>query len=142
VTGRAGDGSIGRPTVAVAAIVIDDAGRVLLVRRGQPPNQGKWTVPGGKVERGERLVDAVVREVREETGVEITCGPMIAVVERLDDAWHYVILDYLARPEPGEVRAATDVVDARWVPRADLGELDTTDGLLEVIDSAFVTRGD
>jgi ADP-ribose pyrophosphatase YjhB (NUDIX family) len=129
------------PAVAVAAIVFDDDGRVLLVQRGRPPGAGLWTVPGGKVEAGEWLSDALVREVREETGLSIEVGPMVTVVERLGDEWHYVILDYLARVVGGTLVAADDVTDARFVARAELAALDLTEGLVDVIDLAFQMAG-
>ena len=100
-----------RPTVAVGAIVFDDRGRVLLVKRGRAPARGLWSLPGGKVDGGETLAAAVAREVLEETGVTVDVGALVEVVERIvsepsdggDDAarWHYVILDYLAHAPAG-----------------------------------------
>ena len=130
-----------RPVAAVGAIVIDGAGRVLVVRRGRPPGEGLWSLPGGKVEMGERLADAVVREVREETGLEVACGRLVEVVERFGDGWHYVILDYLCEPRGGALCAGDDVSDARWVSRAELDALPTTEGLGPVIDLAFAAAG-
>lgn len=130
-----------RPVAAVGAIVVDDAGRVLVVRRGRPPGEGLWSLPGGKVEMGERLADAVVREVREETGLEVACGRLVEVVERFGDGWHYVILDYLCEARGGTLRAGDDVSDARWVSRAELDALPTTEGLGPVIDLAFAAAG-
>ena len=124
------------PVVAVGAIVFDDAGRVLLVRRGRPPGEGLWTVPGGKLEPRESLADAVVREVREETGLDVACGDLVAVVERTGDTWHYVILDYLAEPRVGTLCAGDDVTDARWVALDELDQLSTTEGLTEVLEKA------
>jgi len=129
-----------RPTVAIAAIVFDADDRVLLVRRGRPPGEGLWTVPGGKLESGETLTAGVEREVREETGLDVTCGALVAVVERLGAGWHYVILDYLAELRGGTLRAADDVTDARWFSRADLDALTCTEGLAPVIDLAFASR--
>ena len=128
------------PVVAVAAIVIDDDGRVLVVQRGRPPGEGLWTVPGGKLEAGERIADAVAREVREETGLDVEPGPLVAVVERMGPGWHYVIHDHLATLRGGTLAAADDVRDARWVTRAELDALDTTEGLGSVIDLAFAAR--
>ena len=126
-----------RPVPAVGAIVFDDAGRVLLVKRGRPPGDGLWSVPGGKLEAGERLADAVVREVREETGLDVECGRLVEVVERMGDGWHYVILDYLCALRGGTLRAGGDAADARFVTRAELDALPTTEGLAAVIDLAF-----
>jgi 8-oxo-dGTP diphosphatase len=133
-----------RPTVAVGAFVFDEAGRVLLVQRGRPPGEGLWTVPGGRVELGESLAAAVVREVREETGLDVECGPLVEVVERVTDVgasrWHYVILDYLATVVGGTLAAATDVRDARFVDDAALAALPLTDGLLPVLARARALR--
>lgn len=135
-------GPAAHPVVAVAAIVFDAAGRVLLIERGRPPGIGQWTVPGGKVQHGEALAVAVAREVREETGLEVTVGALVEVVERVvpaeAGAYHYVILDYLAvatdptaAPVPGDDARAAAFVDA-----AALARLPLTAGLVPVIDRA------
>ena len=135
-------GPSAQPTVAVAAIVFDGAGRVLLVERGRPPGVGLWTVPGGRLELGEAIVDGVAREVREETGLDVEVGPLVEIVERVTptDAgtYHYVILDYLARARadaPAPV-AGDDVRAARFVDDAELATLPLTDGLLPVLARA------
>jgi ADP-ribose pyrophosphatase YjhB (NUDIX family) len=125
-----------RPTVAVAAIVFDEAGRVLLVERGRPPGVGLWTVPGGKVEPGETLAAATEREVREETGLDVTCGPLVEVIERMGDGYHYVILDYLAGYRGGTPCAGDDVTAARFVTDDELRALPLTDGLEPVLARA------
>lgn len=132
-----------RPVVAVGAIIL--AGdRVLLIERGVPPARGMWSVPGGKLELGERLADAVEREVHEETGLRVTCGPLVDVVERVLPAdapdappLHFVILDYLATVDgmPDPV-AGSDVTAARWVAWSELGSLPLTTGLLPVLEKA------
>lgn len=124
------------PQVAVAAVILDADGRVLLIRRGRPPGEGLWTFPGGRVEAGERLAAAVAREVAEETGLEVACGPLVEVVERLGDGWHYVILDFLASPRGGALRAGSDAADARFVAPDELAALPVTDGLRPVLDRA------
>ncbi len=124
------------PTVAVGGIVFDDAGRVLVIERGRPPGVGLWTVPGGKLELGETLAQAVAREVREETGLVVEVGALACVVERVGDGYHYVILDYLARVIGGSLAAADDVRGARFVSEAELAALPVTDGLLEVLARA------
>lgn len=135
-----------RPHVAVSAVVFDPAGRVLLIRRRQPPNAGKWSVPGGKVEHGEALAAAVIREVGEETGLIVEPGPLVHVVEHLGATTadpHYVILAYVAFVAGGGADANafaavanSDVDDVRWVEPRALGELDVTDGLPTVIAAA------
>jgi 8-oxo-dGTP diphosphatase len=113
------------PIVAVGAVVVHQ-GRALLVRRAKAPAEGAWVIPGGGVELGERLEDAVQREVREECGIAIALGPLATVVNRIDrdDAgrvrFHYVIIDYFASYLSGDLAAGSDAADARWVP---LGEL-------------------
>ena len=126
------------PTVAVGAIVFDDDGRVLLVQRGRPPAEGLWSVPGGRVERGERLVNAVAREVLEETGLVVEVGPLAEVVERIGDGYHYVILDYVARAIGGTLTAGDDAKDARFVD--DLGAYACTEGLADVVARARATH--
>jgi ADP-ribose pyrophosphatase YjhB (NUDIX family) len=130
------DEEVTAPVVAVGAFVFDDAGRVLLVQRGRPPGVGLWSVPGGRVERGERLADAVVREVREETGLVVDVGALVEVVERIADDHHYVIVDYVARVTGGALAAGDDARAVRWVADAELATLDVTAGLAEVLARA------
>jgi 8-oxo-dGTP diphosphatase len=125
-----------KPIVAVGAIVFDERGRLLVIQRGRPPGEGLWSVPGGKLEPHERLVDAVAREVREETGLVVEPGALVEVIERWGDGWHYVILDYLAELRGGALAAGDDVRDARFVDDAELGALPTTEGLIPVIARA------
>lgn len=127
------------PTVAVGAIVFDAGGRVLLVERGSPPGAGLWSVPGGKLEAGETLAQAVAREVREETGLIVEVGALACVVERITDGYHYVILDYHARPIGGTLAAGGDARAARFVADAELAALPVTDGLIDVIARARAT---
>jgi ADP-ribose pyrophosphatase YjhB (NUDIX family) len=135
-----------RPTVAVGAIVFDDRGRVLLIQRGTPPAAGRWTVPGGRVELGESLAAAVEREVREETGLDVACGALVEVVERItiegDATWHYVILDFLAHARGGALARGDDAADARWFGIDELDQAPLTEGLLPVIDKARRQSGD
>lgn len=127
------------PVVAVAAAVLKD-GCLLLVRRASEPGRGKWSLPGGVVRLGERLREAVVREVHEETGLTIEVVGLLDVVEviRRDEEgrikYHYVIVDYLARPLSGELRAATDALEARWVPLEEVRSLEITSTLRRLLD--------
>ena len=124
------------PTVAVGAFIFDADARVLLIERGTPPGVGLWTVPGGRVELGESLAAAVAREVREETGLRRRGRALVEVIERIDDRFHYVILDYVARVVGGTLAAAGDVRAARFVSASELARLPLTGGLLPVLDRA------
>jgi ADP-ribose pyrophosphatase YjhB (NUDIX family) len=111
------------PLVGVGAVVVHE-GRVLLVRRGSEPLKGHWTLPGGVLEVGETLVEGVVREVREETGLAVEPLELVELLDRIhrEDGrvrYHYVIADYLCRVTGGELRAASDADEARWVERAE-----------------------
>jgi ADP-ribose pyrophosphatase YjhB (NUDIX family) len=119
--------------VAVGAIVVLD-GSMLLVRRGRGPAAGQWSVPGGRVEPGELLVEAVVRELGEETGLEAVCGRLVGVAERLGDGHHYVILDYEATVLDGaEPVAGDDAAEVAWVPLHLVAEQRLVDGLAEFL---------
>jgi mutator protein MutT len=130
-----------RPEVAVGAIVTDAQGRVLLIQRGHPPSQGKWTIPGGRVERGETLEQALLRELQAETGLTARRGPLAEVFEYIDDSYHYIILDYLMTEPSGELRAGEDATQAAFVALSELGEYQTTDGLAAVLKRVLGPHG-
>jgi ADP-ribose pyrophosphatase YjhB (NUDIX family) len=111
------------PLMGVGAVVVDE-GCVLLVRRGTEPLKGQWSLPGGLVELGEPLLDAVVREVREETGLRVEPVELIELLDRVHREgvrvrYHYVIADYLCRVVGGSLLAASDADAVRWVERAE-----------------------
>ncbi len=111
------------PLVGVGAIVVQNS-RVLLVRRGTEPLKGHWTLPGGMLEVGESLTTGVVREVREETGLDVEPIELIELLDRIhrEDGrvrYHYVIADYLCRVTGGDLRAASDAAAVRWVERSE-----------------------
>jgi 8-oxo-dGTP diphosphatase len=121
------------PEVCVGAVAIDD-GRLLLVRRGRGPAAGLWSVPGGRVEAGETLAEAVVREVAEETGLEAVCGNFVGWVERMGADHHFVILDFWTTVlEPGSPVAGDDAAEAAWVPLEAVADYRLVDGLAEFL---------
>lgn len=117
------------PILAVGAVVAHD-GSLLLVRRGHGPAAGEWSVPGGRVEQSEVLAAAVVRELREETGLEGICGELLGWTERFDDEDHFVILTFRVTVlEHGEPHAGDDAAEVLWVPVEDVAGYRLVDGL-------------
>ncbi|RMH84641.1 MAG: NUDIX domain-containing protein [Actinomyces sp.] len=122
-----------RPEVAVGAVA-RRGDELLLVRRGRPPAVGRWSLPGGRVEWGETLAEAVERELVEETGLRGRCGDLVGWVERLGSDHHFVILDFSVSVEPGgDPQAGDDALEVRWVPIPDLGRLELVDGLADFL---------
>jgi ADP-ribose pyrophosphatase YjhB (NUDIX family) len=122
----------------VGGIVLGADGRLLLVRRGQEPAKGTWSVPGGRVEPGESDPVATAREVLEETGLPVEVGRLVGTVERAAPGGGvYVIRDYLCRPapgaDPGTVRGGDDATDAAWFSPQQVPLLHTSPGLLEAL---------
>lgn len=123
---------MGTPTIAVGAICVRD-GELLLIRRRNDPARGRWSLPGGRVEAGELLADALVREVREETGLQIAVGELAGILEVPQDT-HYVILDYFATVEGSSTPlAADDATEARWVALGDVARMDLTPRFVETL---------
>jgi mutator protein MutT len=125
------------PIVGVGAIILDGP-HIALIRRAQEPGKGRWTFPGGVVELGETVRDAVRREALEETGLQVDVGELVAIFDRIlrDQArriqYHYVILDFLARPVSGLLRPGDDAGDVRWVSLTELDQLDVTEQAKEI----------
>jgi 8-oxo-dGTP diphosphatase len=122
-----------RPQVCVGAIAVENDA-ILLIRRGHGPGAGEWSVPGGRVERGETLAEAVVRELAEETGLEGVCDRLVGFAEWIDAEHHHVILDFaVTMLEASEPKAGDDAAEAAWVPLHDVAELRLVDGLAEFL---------
>ena len=116
----------------VGAIVRDGTGRLLVIKRANPPAAGRWSIPGGRVEPGESDQQALLRETSEETGLVVDVGEMVGIVERDGPAGSvYVIHDYSCGVISGELTPGDDAVDARWVSEAELATLDCSPGLRE-----------
>lgn len=121
----------------VGAVIRDGAGRLLLIRRGHEPGKGLWSIPGGRIEPGESDESALMREVREETGLAVSAGRLIGAVRRPAGTPDTVfdIRDYAARVTGGTLAAGDDADDAMWASLADLDTLPLTDGLLDALRS-------
>jgi 8-oxo-dGTP diphosphatase len=132
-----------RPVVGVGGVVIVEE-RTLLIRRGHPPLEGEWSIPGGTLEVGETLLDAVRRELLEETGIEVRVGELIEAFERIfpdgdgQPKYHFVILDYLCEAVSGKARAGSDVTDVAWATESELAKYSLTPTATRVIKKAFV----
>ena len=120
-------------------VLIRDRDRYLIVKRAAEPDAGLWSIPGGLVEIGERASDAAVREAKEETGLDVDIVDVIGVVDRIirDDEsrikYHFVIIDYLAEPMSGSMRAASDALEAHWVKAEELPDYDLTPTLVDLL---------
>jgi len=154
-----------RPLVGVGALIVDDSARVLVVLRANEPLKGQWSLPGGLVKIGETLAEALRREVREETGLDVEVGAVVEVLDRIiperitperttsgpgiskeDEAasaeagrvrFHFVLIDYLCHVIGGEMRAASDVTDVRWATLHETELLGIADYTREVIAKAL-----
>jgi 8-oxo-dGTP diphosphatase len=134
--------------LGIGALIFQDREErleILLVERGKEPLKGLWSLPGGILEVGEKLVDGIRREVLEETGLRVDPVSMFEIFERImEDAdgrpeYHYVLIDYVCRVTGGILAAASDVSAAAWVSREQLGDYRITEGTLEVVTRAFAS---
>ena len=126
--------------------VVLDGDRVVLVQRGREPQKGLWSIPGGALRVGETLEEGTRREVREETGLEVSVVERVEIVDRIvrDSQgrveYHYVLVGFLCRFEGGELKPADDADAARWIDRDALDDLSMTPGTPAVIEKAFRLR--
>ncbi|MGB2887453.1 MAG: NUDIX hydrolase [Candidatus Acidiferrales bacterium] len=131
-----------RPVVGVGGVVIEN-GRALLIRRGHPPLEGEWSIPGGALEIGETIAEGVRRELAEETGLEVRVLDLIEVFERIfpdgsgRPQYHFVILDYLCERVSGEPRPGGDAHDTAWAREGELPQFSLTPAATRVLEKAF-----
>jgi 8-oxo-dGTP diphosphatase len=131
-----------RPVVGVGGVVIADE-LALLIRRGHPPLEGRWSIPGGTLEVGETIAEGIIRELAEETGIQVRILDLIEVFERIfRDAsgrvqYHFVILDYLCEVMSGMARAGGDAVDVAWAREDELPRFELTETATRVLKKAF-----
>ena len=135
-----------QPVVGVGGVIIS-SDRALLIRRGSEPLKGEWSIPGGRLERGETIAEGVVRELREETGLDVRVLSLIEVFERIfpDEAasgpaaprYHFVILDYLCEAFTGEPRPGSDVTELAWAREEELGRFGLTATATRILRKAF-----
>jgi len=134
-----------RPVVGVGALIFK-RDRILMAERGKEPLKGWWSIPGGALETGESLKEAVCREVREETGLIVEPRGVFEVFERImrdgdgTAEYHFVLIDYICRVAGGTLQAGDDVCSVEWVRRRDLPALQITEGTRGVIEKAFRQR--
>ena len=120
-----------QPVVGIGAVIINE-GKIALIKRGNEPSKGKWTIPGGLVELGESPEQAVIREAKEETALDVENPTLIDVVSNVDldekgkVKYHYVIIDYFVQVKNGTAEAASDAVELRWVPFDEVEGYDLT----------------
>jgi mutator protein MutT len=132
-----------QPVVGIGAVIVKD-GKALIVKRAHDPYKGQWSIPGGRVELGETLAEAVRREMREETGLEVSVGALIEVFERVERQdgrirYHFVIVDYLCTCVGGSLCAGDDAVDAVWVTSEELEAYRVSESAVTVIRKALST---
>lgn len=128
-----------RPLIGVGAVVFGAGEEILLIKRGKAPNYGRWMVPGGTLEWGETLEEGAIREVREETGIEIEIEAFVEIIEAMtpgEDGYHFVIMDYAAHAVAGTLAAGSDALEAVWASPEALSGFDLTPELLRVIEKA------
>lgn len=128
------------PSIGVGGIAFNSHQQVLLIKRNQAPAQGFWSIPGGKLEPGESLIEACRREFYEETNIEVNVKHIVAVVDRRLEGFHYVIIDFsvvLVDENTAVPIAQSDVAEAKWIDLDVLEQYDLVDGLAEIIRRTY-----
>lgn len=134
-----------RPIIGVGAVIVSQR-RALLVRRATEPLKGEWSVPGGALELGEKLLDGVRREVLEETGLQVEPGPVLEVFDSIFNdqqgraQYHYVLIDYLCRVIGGEACAGSDVSEVRWVREDELASMRLRESIERVVRKGLASE--
>lgn len=131
-----------QPLIGVGAVIVQD-GKILLVKRAFDPGAGKWSVPGGLVELGEKLSEACVREAEEETGLKVQVLELINVFDMIDRddsgkvKYHYVLVEFLAKPVGAELKPNAEVAELGWFTRVETKDLDMTRTARKALDELF-----
>ncbi|OGS55942.1 MAG: hypothetical protein A3K60_06295 [Euryarchaeota archaeon RBG_19FT_COMBO_56_21] len=130
------------PRIGVGGVIIKE-GRILMIKRAFEPGAGKWSIPGGMVEVGERLSEACAREVEEETGLEVEVLELINVFDMIDKddqgrvQYHYVLVDFLAKPVGGAEKMSAEATEMKWVTHQEAKSLDMTKTARKAIEELF-----
>ncbi|BFI76230.1 NUDIX hydrolase [Sulfurisphaera ohwakuensis] len=125
------------PLVAVGGVIFNKDRKVLLVKRKNPPNKGSWAIPGGKVKYGETLEEAVKREIKEETNLNVKVKELLAIVEIIKEGFHYIILDFICENIEGELMANSDAEDARFFSFDELINIAVSPTTIEMLKRYF-----
>ncbi|BDC18968.1 NUDIX hydrolase [Acidianus sp. HS-5] len=125
-----------RPLIAVGGVILSDK-KVLLVQRSKPPNKGAWAIPGGKVEYGETLKEALRREMKEELDVDVNPEDLIGVIEIIKEGFHYVILDFLCEIKHGKIKAGSDALDAKFFSLEEMSKIAVSPTTIEMMKKYF-----
>ena len=125
------------PLVAVGAVIFNNEGKVLLVKRKHPPNKGSWAIPGGKVKYGETLEEAIKREMKEETNLDIKVEEPLAIVEIIKEGFHYIIIDFICEVKGGELKAGSDAEEAKFFSIEEIKKINTSPTTVEMLIRYF-----
>ncbi|BFH72635.1 NUDIX hydrolase [Sulfurisphaera javensis] len=125
------------PLVAVGGVILNQNKEILLVKRKNPPNKGSWAIPGGKVKFGETLEEAVKREIKEETNLEVEVKDLLAVIQIIKEGFHYVILDFICEVKNGILKPGSDAEDAKYFSFAELDKINSSPTTIDMLRKYF-----